>query len=53
MPKALVIDAALMRHERLNFHPLVNTRTTNLSRSDFLKFLDAVGHTPTVLTISD
>lgn len=49
----LVIDAPLMRHERLNFHPLVNTRTTNLSRADFLKFLDAVGHTPTVLTISD
>src|SRR6202042_3031252 len=24
----VVLDAALMRHARLNFHPLVNTRTT-------------------------
>jgi len=48
----LVIDAPLMRHERLNFHPLVNTRTTGLSRADFLKFLGAVGHAPTVLKIS-
>jgi Ala-tRNA(Pro) deacylase len=24
----VVLDEAMMRHERLNFHPLVNTRTT-------------------------
>ena len=24
----VVLDAEMMRHERLNFHPLVNTRTT-------------------------
>ena len=48
----LVLDADLMRNERLNFHPLVNTRTTGLSRADFVKFLDSVGHAPTVLKIS-
>jgi len=47
----LVIDQDLMKHERLNFHPLVNTRTTGLSRTDFLKFLDASGHPPRVLKI--
>ena len=24
----------MMRHERLNFHPLVNTRTTGLKSAD-------------------
>ena len=27
----VVLDAEMMRHERLNFHPLVNTRTTGLA----------------------
>ena len=27
----VVLDEAMMRHERLNFHPLVNTRTTGLA----------------------
>ncbi len=48
----VVLDAPLMRHERLNFHPLVNTRTTGLPRSDFLKFLEAVSHAPMILPIS-
>ena len=48
----IVLDSALMRFERLNFHPLVNTRTTGLSRADFLKFLEAVGHPPMILPIS-
>jgi Ala-tRNA(Pro) deacylase len=48
----IVLDAALMRYERLNFHPLVNTRTTGLAREDFLKFLEAVDHAPMILPIS-
>ena len=27
---SVVLDEAMMRHQRLNFHPLVNTRTTGL-----------------------
>jgi Ala-tRNA(Pro) deacylase len=42
----IVLDAALMSHETLNFHPLVNTATTTISRDDLLKFLAATGHTP-------
>ena len=30
----VVLDAEMMRHERLNFHPLVNTRTTGLNSAD-------------------
>lgn len=44
----VVLDADMMRHERLNFHPLVNTRTTGVSPSDLLKFLRSTGHEPLV-----
>ena len=40
-----------MRHERLNFHPLVNTRTTGLSSADLVRFLRATGHEPLVVTL--
>ena len=48
----LVLDKALLRGERLNFHPLVNTRTTGLSRRDFLKFLEAAGHPPMIVAMT-
>ena len=44
----VVLDAALMRHARLNFHPLVNTRTTGLDSADLVEFLVATGHRPIV-----
>ena len=39
-----IVDEALMKFETLNFHPLVNTGTTAISRDDFRKFVDATGH---------
>jgi Ala-tRNA(Pro) deacylase len=45
----VVLDEAMMRHERLNFHPLVNTRTTGLASADLMKFLRATGHEPLVV----
>jgi Ala-tRNA(Pro) deacylase len=48
----VVLDAEMMRHERLNFHPLVNTRTTGLASADILKFLRATGHEPVVVALS-
>jgi Ala-tRNA(Pro) deacylase len=47
----VVLDEALMRHERLNFHPLVNTRTTGLASADLIKFLRATGHEPLVVAL--
>jgi len=44
----VVLDAALLAHETLNFHPLVNTATTTISRDGLLKFLAATGHTPRI-----
>ena len=40
-----------MRHDRLNFHPLVNTRTTGLASDDLVKFLRATGHEPLVVAL--
>jgi Ala-tRNA(Pro) deacylase len=48
----IVVDAALMRHEELNFHPLINTRTTRIRREDLLRFLAATGHAPRILAVS-
>jgi Ala-tRNA(Pro) deacylase len=40
----VVLDAAMMAHETLNFHPLVNTMTTSISRDDLVRFLAGTGH---------
>jgi Ala-tRNA(Pro) deacylase len=47
----VVLDEAMMRHGRLNFHPLVNTRTTGLASADLVKFLRATGHEPMVVAL--
>lgn len=49
---SVVLDAMLMRSDRLNFHPLVNTATTTLPRDGLVAFLEAVGHPPRVLAVS-
>ena len=49
---SLVVDAALLAAEPLNFHPLVNTATTAVSRAGFLAFLAALGVTPLVVDFS-
>ena len=48
----LILDEALLRHEKLNFHPLTNEATTTISRQDFLRFIAACGHHPRVLSVS-
>ena len=35
-----VVDAALMGFDRVNFHPLVNTATTSISREDLRRFVE-------------
>jgi Ala-tRNA(Pro) deacylase len=45
----LVLDAALLATEPVNFHPLVNTATTAVSREGFLAFLAALGVEPLVV----
>jgi Ala-tRNA(Pro) deacylase len=49
---SVVLDAALMAHTVLNFHPLVNTGTTTISREGLLKFLEATRHKPRIEPVS-
>ena len=48
----VVLDAAMMRHETLNCHPLVNTMTTSIARADLIRFLDATGHSPRIVAMA-
>lgn len=48
---AVVLDAALMQHEQINCHPLVNTSTTTISRDDLVRFLRATGHEPRIIEV--
>lgn len=49
----VVLDAALMEHAVINAHPLVNTATTSIRREDLVRFLEAVGHPPKIIAVSD
>jgi Ala-tRNA(Pro) deacylase len=48
----VVLDAAMMAHAVLNFHPLSNTGTTTISRNGLVKFLEATGHLPRIEPVS-
>jgi Ala-tRNA(Pro) deacylase len=48
----VVLDAAMMANETLNFHPLANTGTTTISRGDLLKFLAGTGHRARIEPVS-
>lgn len=41
-----ILDEKLLDGEKLYFHPLENSATTGINPSDFLKFLNAIGHDP-------
>jgi Ala-tRNA(Pro) deacylase len=47
-----VLDAALISHETINFHPLSNDATTAVSRQGFLDFLEALGVEPVIVDFS-
>jgi Ala-tRNA(Pro) deacylase len=48
----VVLDAAMMEHATLNYHPLVNTMTTSIKREDLVKFLESTGHVPRIERVS-
>lgn len=45
----LVIDQALLGHEIVNFHPLLNDATTAISSADMIRFAKAANHDPIIL----
>jgi Ala-tRNA(Pro) deacylase len=47
----VILDADMMRHDELNFHPLENTATTNIGRDDLLAFIRWCGHEPRIVAV--
>lgn len=48
-----VLDSDLMKHDLINGHPLSNDATTTIGRDDLIRFLEATGHTPLVLKVTE
>ena len=48
----VVLDAAMMARDVLNFHPLRNTATTTIARDGLVRFLEATGHRPRIEPVS-
>ncbi len=49
----VILDAAMMAQERLNYHPLQNTATTTISNADLVTFIRSCGHHPKTVAVSD
>jgi Ala-tRNA(Pro) deacylase len=47
-----ILDREMMAQAQLNYHPLVNTMTTTVSREGFLRFVEATGHAPRIEAVS-
>ncbi len=47
----VILDEAMMAESLLNYHPLVNTRTTAIRPADLLRFIEACGHRPRTLNL--
>jgi Ala-tRNA(Pro) deacylase len=48
----VVLDAAMMAYELVNYHPMRNTATTTIRSADLLTFIEACGHTPQIVALS-
>jgi Ala-tRNA(Pro) deacylase len=48
----VILDADMMRYERLNYHPLANTATTNIARDDLVRFIRSCGHEPRIVAVA-
>jgi len=49
----VVLDRAMMDGTVLNFHPLVNTMTTSIAGGDLVRFLEATGHVPRIVSVGE
>lgn len=48
-----VLDSELMKHDLINGHPHSNDATTTIGRDDLIRFLEATGHAPLVLKVTE
>ena len=49
----VVLDAAMMERDPLNFHPLSNDATTAIGADDLLAFVRATGHEPAIVDLGE
>ena len=49
----MVLDSPLLDHPVINAHPLSNEATTSITKNDLLLFLNATGHEPAILKVSE
>ena len=47
-----VLDAAMLDHDPLNYHPLANDRTTAIAAADLLCFISVCGHVPRIIDLA-
>ena len=48
----VILEASMMRHALLNFHPLKNDATTTISSGDLITFIRATGHEPRIVALN-
>ena len=48
-----VLDATMLQHDLLNYHPLLNTMTTTIGRDDLIRFVQSTGHEPLIRAVAD
>ncbi len=48
----VVLDAAMLAHELVNYHPLQNTATTTIRSADLVRFIRALGHDPKIVAVA-
>ena len=49
----VVLDAAMMKETTINYHPLINTMTNSIGLDYLVRFLEASGHSPRVVAVSE
>ncbi len=49
----VILDEAMMKLDKLNFHPLKNDATTTISNIDLITFIKACGHAPRIVALSE
>jgi Ala-tRNA(Pro) deacylase len=47
----VILDAAMMQHRLLNYHPLRNDATTTIGAADLIKFIRSCGHEPRIVAV--
>jgi Ala-tRNA(Pro) deacylase len=47
-----IVDARLLEHDPLYFHPLTNAASTAISADGLLRFLSHLGYSPLVMSVS-